>query len=77
MTIVGYNSKKKKVFLFKIAYTNPTYILCEPTKKSAWGFEFDTDVSKLEKQSLQEAFKLVDAQLPEQIEKVKKFYAEH
>lgn len=75
MTIVGYNPKKKKVFVFKTKYKHPDFVKLKASKTSPWGYEIDEDLSKKENDCLIESFKLIDIELPEQIEKTVKFYS--
>lgn len=78
MTIVGYNSKKKKVFVFKTKNNakNPTKIqvAIKQSNSSPWGYEIIEDISQKQIDCLQDAFKRINEDLPEQIEKTNKFY---
>lgn len=74
MTIVGFNPKKKKVFVFKTKYKHPDLIKLKASNTSPWGYEIDEDMSKKQNDCLIESFKLIDNELPEQIERTTKFY---
>jgi hypothetical protein len=80
MTIVGYNSNKKKVFTFKTKNNRPkdtkVYVAIKPAINVGYsGHEIAEDISQKEMECLMDAFKQIDADMPEQIEKVTKFYA--
>lgn len=80
MTIVGYNSKKKKVFQFKTNNKGPkdhkVKVEVRPATNAGYaGHEIAEDISQKEMECLMDAFKQIDEQLPEEIEKATKFYA--
>jgi len=80
MTIVGYDSKKKKVFVFKTKNKGPkdqkVMVTIRPANNAGYaGHEIAEDVSQKQMECLLDAFKQIDEQLPEQIEKATKFYA--
>lgn len=80
MTIVGYNNKKKKVFVFKTKNKGPkdekVWVTIKPANNAGYaGHEIAEDISQKQMQCLMDAFKQVDEQMPEQIEKATKFYA--
>jgi hypothetical protein len=80
MTIVGYNSKKKKVFTFKTKNNRPkdhkVLVAVKPAQNAGYaGHVINEDISQKQMECLMDAFKQIDADMPEQIEKVTKFYA--
>lgn len=80
MTIVGYDSKKKKVFSFttknKGPKDNKVMVAVKPAANSGYsGHIIAEDISQKEMECLMDAFKQIDADMPKQIEKVTKFYA--
>jgi hypothetical protein len=75
--IKAFNIKNKKVFKFSVTYKNPTKVLLKPSYISGWGFEVAQDISTLQWETLAGALKLIDAEIPEQKEKVAKFYSKN
>lgn len=75
MTIVAYNNKKKKVFSFKTKYKHPEPVKTAGSNASPWGYDIIEDLSAKEFDCLNESFKQIDSDMPEQLEKVNKFYS--
>lgn len=73
-TIKGFNIKGKKLFKLDARYTNPTNVKLRPSAFSGWGSEIDEDISIYQKEALMECLKLIDLELPKQIDKVNNYY---
>jgi hypothetical protein len=79
LTVVGYDSKKKKVFSFKTKNkpykTTDFRVALKQSSTSNWGYEIAEDITNKEILCIIDAFKQIDEDLPKQIEKVSKFYS--
>ena len=75
--IKAFNSKGKKVFKFNELYKSTTHVLLQPDIRSPWGWVINGDISILQKETLDETLKLIDAEIPEQKEKIDKYFLKH